>query len=85
MSEISIVHNAKSLVGILTKGKTMNQFLDALIMPYEYKCNGKTIKLTNEKTEHEHGKYFMVICDKCCNVKQTGVCRTRSQERCKGG
>lgn len=46
----------------------MNQFLDALTMPYEYECNGKTIQLTNEKTEHEHGKFFVVICEKCCNV-----------------
>lgn len=45
-----------------------NPFLEALYQKYTYECNGKTITLTNEKTDHVHGKYFIVICDKCCNV-----------------
>lgn len=48
-----------------------NPFLDALINKYTYECDGKTITLTNEKTEHSFGKYFVVICDKCCNIPVT--------------
>lgn len=46
----------------------MNQFLDALFNKYEYECKGETIILTNERTEHEAGKYFVVFCERCCNV-----------------
>ena len=47
----------------------MNQFLDALFMPYEYECNGEIKQLKNDDhTEHEHGNYFVVRCEKCCNV-----------------
>ena len=45
-----------------------NPFLDALTNKYVYECNGKTIVLTDEETRHEHGRYFVVVCDKCCNV-----------------
>jgi len=45
-----------------------NPFLEALYQKNTYKCNGKTITLTNEKTEFVHGKYFAVICNKCCNI-----------------
>ena len=45
-----------------------NPFLEALNKTFIYNCNGKDIVLTDEKTEHEHGKYFVVICDKCCNI-----------------
>ena len=46
----------------------MNPFLDALINSYTYECEEQTIKLTNEKTYHEHGRYFVVECEKCCNI-----------------
>jgi len=45
-----------------------NPFLEALNFEFTYECKGKTIKLTDEETYHEHGKYFVVLCDKCCNV-----------------
>ena len=45
-----------------------NPFLDMLIYKFVYQCKGKTIELTNEKTYHEHGKYLVVECDKCCNI-----------------
>lgn len=46
----------------------MNPFLEALIQKFTYECKGKTITLTDEETSHENGKYFVVICKKCCNV-----------------
>ena len=45
-----------------------NPFLEALTHKFTYECNGQTIELTNEKTLHELGRYFVVVCDKCCNV-----------------
>ena len=45
-----------------------NPFLDALYQKYVYECDGKAVTLTDEKTEHVHGKFFTVICEKCCNV-----------------
>jgi len=45
-----------------------NPFLEALNFKFTYECNGKTITLTDEETYHEAGKYFIVRCDKCCNV-----------------
>jgi len=45
-----------------------NPFLKALYQKYIYKCNGKIVTLTNEKTDHLHGMFFVVICDKCCNI-----------------
>ena len=47
----------------------MNQFLDAINFPYVYDCQGKEVELTDEETSLEHGKYFVVHCTKCCNVK----------------
>jgi len=45
-----------------------NPFLEALKFKFTYQCKGKTIQLTNEKTSHQTGRYFVVECDKCCNV-----------------
>jgi len=36
---------------------------------YIYKCNGKTITLTNEETEYIHSRMLHVVhCNKCCNI-----------------
>ena len=48
--------------------KHSNPFLDAIVNKYTYECNGEKIVLTDEETLHEHGKYFVVKCEKCCNV-----------------
>ena len=45
-----------------------NPFLEALYKKFTYECKGQTIVLSDEETRHEHGKYFVVVCDKCCNV-----------------
>jgi hypothetical protein len=45
-----------------------NPFLEALNFKFTYECNGETITLTDEETSHESGRYFVVKCDKCCNV-----------------
>jgi hypothetical protein len=45
-----------------------NPFLEAIYFKFEYECNGEIIQLTDEKTSHERGKYFVVLCDKCCNI-----------------
>lgn len=45
-----------------------NPFLEALYFNFEYECNGETIPLTDEETSHQHGNYFVVKCDKCCNI-----------------
>ena len=45
-----------------------NPFLEAIYFQFTYECKGKTIDLTDEETLNEHGKYFVVICNKCCNV-----------------
>jgi len=45
-----------------------NPFLEALYKTFTYECNGETVTLTNEETSHENGRYFCVICNKCCNV-----------------
>ena len=45
-----------------------NPFIDALTKKYKYKCNGKTVILFDEKTEHVNGNYFCVICEKCSNI-----------------
>jgi hypothetical protein len=45
-----------------------DKFVEALFIPYVYDCQGKEVELTDEKTSLEHGKYFVVHCDKCCNV-----------------
>lgn len=34
-----------------------------------YECNGEKKTYTPDMpVEHEHGKYLVVVCDKCCNV-----------------
>jgi hypothetical protein len=45
-----------------------NPFLEALNFKFTYECNGKTIILTDEVTSHENGTYFVVECNKCCNI-----------------
>jgi hypothetical protein len=45
-----------------------NPFLEALNFKFTYECQGKTIELKDEETSHEHGRYFVVKCDKCCNI-----------------
>ena len=45
-----------------------NPFLEAIYHKFTYECNGETITLTNEETKHASGKYFVVVCDKCCNI-----------------
>jgi len=45
-----------------------NPFLEALTDKFTYECSGKIITLTDEETLHEHGRYFVVRCKKCCNV-----------------
>jgi len=45
-----------------------NPFLSALIFKYVYYCKGEEIELTTEDTSDEHGRYFVVVCDKCCNI-----------------
>ena len=58
-----------------------NPFLEALTQKFTYECSGKTIVLTDEKTSHENGKYFCVICDKCCNVPVLHSLRKESSGR----
>lgn len=45
-----------------------NPFLDAINFKFIYECKGETIELTNEETQHEAGRFFVVICNKCCNI-----------------
>ena len=45
-----------------------NPFLEALNFKFTYECNEKTFTLTDEETFHESGRYFVVRCDKCCNI-----------------
>lgn len=45
-----------------------NPFLDAINFKFIYECKGETIELSDEQTEHEAGRYFVVLCDKCCNI-----------------
>ena len=54
-----------------------NPFLEALYKTFTYECRGETIVLTNEETRHENGKYFVVVCDKCCNVPVLHLLRER--------
>ena len=45
-----------------------NPFLEAIYFKFTYECDGETIDLTDEETSHQNGKYFVVLCDKCCNI-----------------
>ena len=45
-----------------------NPFLEALTHKFTYECDGKIVTLTDEETLHEHGRFFVVRCKKCCNV-----------------
>ena len=40
-----------------------NPFINAMFMNYEYDCNGKVKKLTDQETEHVHGMLFCVKCE----------------------
>jgi hypothetical protein len=48
----------------------MNPFIDLIINAhkYTYECNGKTVQFNDEPAEHDHGKWLVVRCEKCCNV-----------------
>ena len=52
----------------MRENKMNNPFLEALHTKFTYECKGETISLTTEETKHQSGRYFMVVCDKCCNV-----------------
>jgi hypothetical protein len=45
-----------------------NPFLEALKYNFVYECKDKTITLSNEETSHASGKFFVVVCDKCCSI-----------------
>jgi hypothetical protein len=50
-------------------------------MDYVYTCRNKEIQLTDEKTDIKHGKYFLVVCDKCCNIPVLHMLHRKSFER----
>lgn len=58
-----------------------NPFLEAIYFQFTYECKGKTIDLTDEKTLNEHGKYFVVICNKCCNVPVFHLLEEKNNQR----
>jgi hypothetical protein len=35
---------------------------------FEYWCGDWKTYTPDLPVEHEHGKYLVVVCDKCCNV-----------------
>ena len=46
-----------------------------------YTCRGREVKLTEvDQTALKHGKYFLVICGKCCNVAVTHLLWRREEK-----
>jgi hypothetical protein len=47
---------------------------------YVYDCKGEEVNLQEEdKTETKHG-YFIVHCDKCCNVSVVHLIRVKGRK-----
>ncbi len=49
---------------------------------YWYSCRGEKVKLkSSDHTEFKHGRYFLVVCAKCCNVPVTHLLRREEKKK----
>lgn len=42
-----------------------------MIKKWYYYCKGKKIYVDKSEVVFEHGRYPLVVCDKCCNIPVT--------------